>query len=81
MDQVSDLLHDGPQNLIQLQGRSKRFAKLVKDSHFAGFPALGRKTRVATAFNAYKKLTFRHFRHFRLLNFARSRTPATDGKL
>jgi hypothetical protein len=62
MEEFVDFLHDRAQNLIELQRGSEGLPELVKDGHFAGFPAFRRQTGVAPALDARKHVAFRHFR-------------------
>ena len=55
-----DLLHDGAENLIELQRRRQRLPQLLEDRDFAGFALFIRNSRVAAAFDGRKLLYFLH---------------------
>ena len=45
VQELVDLLHDGAENLIELQRRSERLAQFVEDGDFARFALFGRARR------------------------------------
>ena len=55
-----DFLHDGAENLIELQRRGQRLAQLLEDGDFARFALLGGDRGIAAAFDGWKLIYFVH---------------------
>src|SRR5580692_11212115 len=55
-------LHNGAENLVELQRRGQRLPQLLEDGDFARFALLGGHRRIAAAFHGWKLLYFVHAR-------------------
>jgi len=61
VQKLLNFLHDGAQNLIELQRGGKSFAKFVEYRNFAGFPAFHGSRGTAATFDARKAVGVCHF--------------------
>src|SRR5580692_3729599 len=57
-----DFLHDGAENLVELQRRGERLPQLLEDGDFARFTLFGGHRGIAAAFHGRKLLYFVHAR-------------------
>src|SRR5580698_7802539 len=68
-----NFLHDGAENLVELQRRRQRLPQLLEDGDFTGFALLSGNRGIAAAFHGWKLLYFVHARLIPAMKFLQAR--------